>query len=60
MKTFCEFVTCGLMLIFTIVSFAVALFLVRSVDYSVGYLSGVASIAFMYVFFELIGGNECK
>ena len=60
MKTFCEFVAGALMLIFAAVSFAVALFFLRSIDYSVGYLSGVASIAFMYVFFELIGGNECK
>lgn len=60
MKTFCEFVAGALMLIFSAVSFAVALFFLRSIDYSVGYLSGVASIAFMYVFFELIGGNECK
>lgn len=56
MKTFCEFVTGALMLIFSAMSFAVALFFLRSIDYSVGYLSGVASIAFMYVFFELIGG----
>ena len=56
MKTFCEFITGALMLIFSAASFAVALFFLRSVDYSVGYLSGVASIAFMYVFFELIGG----
>lgn len=56
MKTFCEIVTAILMLIFSAVSFAVALFFLRSVDYSVGYLSGVASIAFMYVFFELVGG----
>lgn len=57
MKTFCEFVAGALMLIFSAISFAVALFFLRSIDYSVGYLSGVASVAFMYVFFELIGGN---
>jgi len=57
MKTFCEVVTAILMLIFVATSFAVALLFIRSIDYSVGYLSGVASVAFMYVFFELIGCN---
>ena len=60
MKTFCEVIAATLMLIFIVTSFAVALFLLRSIDYSVGYICGVASVAFICVFFELIGGNKCK
>ena len=48
MKTFCEFVAGALMLIFSAISFAVALFFLRSIDYSVGYLSGVGFVLYFF------------